>query len=52
MTVTNKPKAQYHSNSFGAPCLTLVVIRSKSKNRFNEAITSIAKLTNIPIGPD
>ena len=45
--VTNSPKAPYHSIYFGAPFSAPSSIKSKSKTKFRDAITTTNKL--IPI---
>ena len=47
--VTNKPNAPYHSIYFGAPFSAPSSIKSKSKTRFNAAITTTNKLKPILI---
>ena len=44
MRVTKSPKAPYHSMYFGAPFSAPSSMKSKSKTKFNDAMTTMKRL--------
>src|SRR5580700_871888 len=51
MSVTIRPKPAYHSIYFGTPICVALSMKSKSRTRFNAAITTTKALKAIPIAP-